>query len=266
MASQSRTHEEWIIPLVATLALHALLAAGLVIAGWFVVIEPPPPEEDDDEVDIERPRPRPAVPEVKLPEPVKVVLPEPPPLALPERPSQPRAASRAQVQPEQLPPRLDEPPAGVEGDQGGDPITLPDVYVSGDVEVGLGRGGGTGGPGGPGRAKETPGEGGTAPPAPVSIAAIKKRAMPVGDVAYLSTRDYPDQARRLGIGGEVKVRLVVDATGKVVKRTLVKKLGHGLDELAMTLAAKLRFEPAVDADDRAVSSIVVWNFDFVPPE
>ncbi len=266
MASQSRTLEEWIIPVAATLVLHLLLAAGLIIAGWFVVLEPVPEEEETEFEPEPEPKPRLVIPPIKLPEPVKVVEPEPPKV-IPDR-TVPRTAARAQVRSTDQPPPqpVDQPPAGVDGVEGGETIKLPDVYVSGDVEVGLGRPGGPGGPGGGGSAKEPAGEGGSGPPAPVSIAAIKKRAKPVGDVGFVSTRDYPEEARRLGIGGDVKVRLVVDATGKVVKRTLVKKLGYGLDELAMALAAKLRFEPALDADDRAVSSVVVWNFDFVPPD
>ncbi|HTM20626.1 MAG TPA: TonB family protein [Kofleriaceae bacterium] len=272
MASQSRARgEELAIPAVLTLALHALLAIGLVIAGWFARIEPPPPKQDD-EVDIEPPRPRPPPAPIVVP---RVALPEPRPLPPPPDPAAPRSpalvhVSRAPAAPDPArpPPPTTEPPAGSDtAPAEGDPIVLPDVFVgSGDVEVGHGTRGGTGGRGGGGTGNQPQGTGGTGPPAPVSIASIKKRALPIGEVDYVSIRDYPDEAKKLGIGGEIKIRLVVDDAGRVTDRTPINKLGHGLDQLAMRIAAKLRFEPAVDSADRKVSSIVVWKFTFVPPE
>jgi len=274
MSSSRSSSEDLIIPAVATLGFHVLLAIGLVLAGRYADHTPPVPEET--EVDVEPPPPPP--PQVQP----RVVLPEPPPPPPPVEPPPeqpppvvaPRVAQRDTPAPPRLPPPPDqpppppqeEPPAGSEGVPGGEPIVLPDVYVNGDVEVGHGTRQGTGGSGG-GTGTQNAGQGGTAPPqpAPVSIAAIKKRAQPIGDVDYLSTRDYPDEARKLGLEGRVQVRLLIDATGKVTKRTLLTKLGHGLDELAMKLAATIRFEPALDANDRPVPSIVVWGFDFILP-
>jgi periplasmic protein TonB len=250
MASQSRTRtEELAIPAVLTIAVHVLLAVGLVIAGGFADHRPPPPKPED-EVDIEpppRPRPLPlvALPVVPLPEP----KPPPPPLEVPRVPPPVRAAAHppTAAPPPEPPPITSAPPAGnPDAPAEGNPITLPDVYV--------------------GTPPRPAGAGGTRPPAPVSVASIKKRALPIGDVDYVSLRDYPEAARKLSISGEVKVRLIVDEHGNVTDRTLVKKLGHGLDELAMSLAAKLRFEPAVDSEDREVRSVVVWSFEFVAPE
>jgi TonB family protein len=95
---------------------------------------------------------------------------------------------------------------------------------------------------------------------------IKQLAMPKGDYGYVLSKDYPPEAKRLAIEGTLKVRLVVDATGKVVSATLLDHLGHGLDELALSQARGFAFTPARDADDRPVTSVVVWTFRMTPPK
>jgi TonB family protein len=79
-------------------------------------------------------------------------------------------------------------------------------------------------------------------------------------------KDYPAEARALGIEGAIHVRLIIDELGKVKARMLLDKLGHGLDELAMKYAAELAFEPAKDADDHAVTSVEVWTFTMTLPK
>jgi len=126
---------------------------------------------------------------------------------------------------------------------------------------GTGKGGGKGSGDGTGD-----GSGSGPPPPPVSIAAIKVPAKPKGDFDYLEIgKNYPPEAKRLGIEGELKARLVVDATGKVTSVRLLGSLGHGLDELATTQARKLTFEPARDTNDQPVTSVVVWTFTFTLP-
>jgi len=119
-----------------------------------------------------------------------------------------------------------------------------------------GQGGGTGAGSGSGSTTELP--------KAMSVATIKKRAMPKGDYGYF--KDYPAEARQLGIEGSIKVRLLVDDTGKVRSATLINKLGHGLDELAVARAKEIEFEPALDSDDRPVSSIVTWTFHMTLPK
>ena len=79
-------------------------------------------------------------------------------------------------------------------------------------------------------------------------------------------RDYPTQARQAGIEGVIRVRLLVSATGVVTKATLLSRLGHGLDELALRRSQQLQFLPALDSNDKPVASIVVWVFRFALPE
>lgn len=155
---------------------------------------------------------------------------------------------------------------------GGDPtISMPDIAPSATgvgVAVGkrntghIGRGGSGGGTGsgvGSGSAE--------APPIPVSIATIKTRALPKGDNSYFDAgKDYPAEARQLGIEGPIRVRLVVDDKGKVKAAVLLNRLGHGLDELALERSKRIEFEPAKDTDDKPVSSVVVWTFNMTLPK
>ncbi|HWU91261.1 MAG TPA: energy transducer TonB, partial [Kofleriaceae bacterium] len=79
-------------------------------------------------------------------------------------------------------------------------------------------------------------------------------------------KDYPAEARRLGIEGAIRVRLLVDDKGKVKSAVLLNKLGHGLDELALARARQMEFEPARDTEDRVVSSTLVWTFNMTLPK
>jgi len=120
-----------------------------------------------------------------------------------------------------------------------------------------GSGGGTGGGTGSGTANDKP----------MSVATIKTRAMPKGDYAYFQAgKDYPPEARQLGIQGPIRVRLVVDEHGKVTATRLLNSLGHGLDELALTRAKSIEFDPAKDSNDQPVTSVVIWTFDMRLPE
>ncbi|HET9627032.1 MAG TPA: TonB family protein, partial [Kofleriaceae bacterium] len=102
---------------------------------------------------------------------------------------------------------------------------------------------------------------------PMSVATIKTRALPKADYAYLGIgKDYPAEARTLGIEGDLRVRLIVDEHGKVKSRVLLNKLGHGLDELALQRAGEIEFEPAKDSNDQPVTSIVVWTFHMTIPK
>ena len=90
---------------------------------------------------------------------------------------------------------------------------------------------------------------------------IKTRAIPKRDYAQLNLgAGYPAEARARGIQGDIRVQLIVDSTGKVRSPVLLNGLGYGLDELALTQAAQLEFEPAKDLDDRPLTTVVVWTF------
>jgi len=73
--------------------------------------------------------------------------------------------------------------------------------------------------------------------------------------------DYTDEARQLHIQGTVILDVIVraDGTGKVNK--VVRALGYGLDEKAIEMFEKWRFEPGtIDGKPVAVQLQVVVNF------
>jgi len=56
---------------------------------------------------------------------------------------------------------------------------------------------------------------------------------------------YTDEARHLGIQGEVALSVVFEATGAIRVVGVVKSLGYGLDQAAEQAAAQIRFKPAL---------------------
>lgn len=55
---------------------------------------------------------------------------------------------------------------------------------------------------------------------------------------------YTDEARRLKLEGEVLLEVLFGANGQVHVNRVVRGLGHGLDEAAVTAASQMRFKPA----------------------
>ena len=73
--------------------------------------------------------------------------------------------------------------------------------------------------------------------------------------------EYTDEARRLGIEGEVLVNVVFLAGGQVKIEGVAKGLGHGLDEAAIRAAQQIRFKPAIQ-DGHAVDFPAVIHIVF----
>ncbi len=260
----------WDSPLVlaiaGTLALHVIA----LTAGDALVVTMParswvaPPHVELVEVEVPpvlQPPPPPPPPVAPPPEPqVQEVKPAPRPQVARATPSQVRTA------PEPPPTRTEEPVVG-----GGDEVVHMDNIAPAATGVGVAVGkrstgrigrGGTGGGTGAGS-----GSGSAELDKPMSVATIKTRALPKGDYGYFDAgKEYPAEARALGIEGAIRVRLVVDEHGKVKSQVLLNRLGHGLDELAMKRAAEIEFEPAKDTDDHPVTSVVVWTFTMTLPK
>ncbi|HTL34859.1 MAG TPA: TonB family protein [Kofleriaceae bacterium] len=187
---------------------------------------------------------------------------------------QPHVAKTA-TRPTQPPPPTELPPPTTTpstDDSGGAPVVAMDDIAPAATGVAVAKGprttgkigrGGTGGGTGAGSGTGTS----DAPPTPVSVATIKSRAMPKGDFSYVdASKDYPAEAKTLGIEGQIRVRLIVDEAGAVKSAVLLNKLGHGLDELALERAKKIVFDPAKDTDDKPVSSVVIWTFNMTLPK
>jgi TonB family protein len=56
---------------------------------------------------------------------------------------------------------------------------------------------------------------------------------------------YSDEARKLGLEGEVLVEVIFPSTGPVQVVRVTRGLGHGLDEAAVRAAQQIRFKPAL---------------------
>lgn len=266
-AGRVRWDSPFVLAAAGTIAIHVLL----ITAGDAVTVLNPyraaPPAPHVEIVEVE-------IPPVIQPEPVKpAVQPEvrTEPVVQKTVDRTPVRAIRATTPP---PPVPDQPPETTATQpSGGDQVVTLDEAPPGATGVGVaigkrtsqhvGRGGtgtGTGAGSGAGAATEVAA-------APVSVATIKKRAMPRGDYGYFEAgKDYPTEARQLGIEGAIRVRLIVDGGGKVTSSVLLNKLGHGLDELALERARKIEFDPARDTDDHPVTSVVVWTFNMTLPK
>ncbi|MCL2178793.1 MAG: TonB family protein, partial [Cystobacterineae bacterium] len=55
---------------------------------------------------------------------------------------------------------------------------------------------------------------------------------------------YPEEARKAGVEGTVRLRLWVDAQGKVNRVKVLRGVGYGLDEAAQKAIAQFKFKPA----------------------
>lgn len=266
-----RLDSPFVLATAGTLAIHTLFVIAIDAVTVIYPYIPRPPAPRVELVEVEVPPPPPAPPK---PPPPPVVKEQPPPVKT-EPQEQPKPRQRVAARPveDQPPPPPDQPPPPPDPTPaGGDEVVqMEDIApaargvpvkqgkrTNGHVGRG-GSGGGTGAGSGSGTADE-------APP-PVSVATIKKAAMPKGDYSYFNTgTDYPAEAKQLGIEGPIRVRLIVDTEGKVKQATLLNRLGHGLDELALSRARQIVFEPARDTADRAVTSVVVWTFHMTLPK
>lgn len=56
---------------------------------------------------------------------------------------------------------------------------------------------------------------------------------------------YSEEARKLGLEGEVLVQVTFPASGPVQVVRVMSGLGHGLDEAAVRAAQQIRFRPAL---------------------
>lgn len=262
--------------LAGTIAIHLILLVAADAVVYYNPYHPDPPAPRIELVQVEVPpivKPAPPPPAVReLPAPIPHDEPRPEPR--PTRAPAVRTATRSTPPPPSAEPPPPTTTTAPEPAAGGDQVVTLDEAPPGAVGVPVavgrrtsqhvGRGGSGGGTGAGSGAGSGPGEAG---PAPVSVATIKKRALPRGDYGYFDAgRDYPPEARQLGIEGPIRVRLVVDDQGRVKSAVLLNKLGHGLDELALERAKQIQFDPARDTDDHAVTSVVVWTFNMTLPK
>jgi TonB family protein len=122
---------------------------------------------------------------------------------------------------------------------GGSEAGAGNLFGKGDV--GVVPGSGTSGGGG-GTAISGLGRGSGAPglPAQTTILKTNREAKPI----QTARATYPPLALRMGMEGDVTIRIEVDTEGKVTKAEIMKRAGAGFDEEALKAVKQSRFEPA----------------------
>ena len=258
MAGEARA-----IPIVATLAIHGLFAAGLHAAeGMVSRARPPSPMEVSFEV--KPPPPPPPPPQVEPPPPLPP--PEEKPKLAEKKP--PKKVATVKEPPREPPPEAPPPAPGPPDDQ---PPAAQRVYVMPGggmvVNPGSATGTATGRPGGTGKGTGgggPPGSTGTGPRA-VPLASVSRMPEALGDYDYMSTKEYPAVAKRDGIEGEVLVRLLVGPDGRVAETKLARGLGGGLSEKALEVGRRIRFRPALDENGAPVATWITWKVTFRIP-
>jgi periplasmic protein TonB len=176
---------------------------------------------------------------------------------------QPLPASRGQA-PKPVPREFTIPPAMVLNTSPKLPVQMalfeaPDVNISSpDIGDPLGRiGSPSGGPGGPlgignlgtdgiGEGPGGPRQGtrGSSPP-------LKLTRAP--QVIYQEDPEYSDEARKAHYEGVVILAFDVDTSGRAVNIRVVRSLGLGLDEKAITAVTRWKFRPAVAGNKTVVA-------------
>ncbi|MFY9528349.1 MAG: energy transducer TonB [Candidatus Acidiferrales bacterium] len=133
------------------------------------------------------------------------------------------------------------------------------------ASAGFGNGVAIGGSGGQGHGIVQQGlfadEHAAAPASKVHQVAASPVAQPV-EITYKPRPVYTDEARNLKIEGEVLLEAVFTAAGQLQVQRVVRGLGHGLDESAMSAARAIRFKPAHTADGQPVDSTAIVHIVF----
>ncbi len=79
---------------------------------------------------------------------------------------------------------------------------------------------------------------------PVFFVAVEEMPEPIGGIAAIQSKIvYPEIAKRAGVQGRVFVKAYVDENGNVTKVELIRGIGAGCDEAAMTAVQSVKFKP-----------------------
>jgi protein TonB len=73
---------------------------------------------------------------------------------------------------------------------------------------------------------------------------------------------YPEEAKKAGIEGTVRLRITVDFEGRVVEVKVLSGPGYGLDEAAREALKRFKFKPAMKGGE-AVSTTITYNYTFL---
>jgi periplasmic protein TonB len=140
-------------------------------------------------------------------------------------------------------------------ESGGSEAGSGNVFAKGELDVipGSGMGGGRGTASlGPGRGPGTPGD--AAPNTPVRI---NREAKPMQTVRAT----YPPMALRMGLEGDVTLRISIDSEGNVTDAEIIKSGGAGFDDEALKAVKQARFQPAQN-ESRNVPAVFTYVYRF----
>lgn len=93
------------------------------------------------------------------------------------------------------------------------------------------------------------------PPPPVYVKVLPE-AVEVPQVPY------PPAARRQQVEGTVTLQVTVGPNGRVLRVSVVRGIGFGLDEAAMRALKSARFKPAVGSDGKAMVYTIRYRYTF----
>lgn len=96
----------------------------------------------------------------------------------------------------------------------------------------------------------------------IEIYEVMPPAVPAEPLSDTMMTDYSADAIEHDVWRRAWLLLDVDAKGFVRRLKVLDRPGYGLDSIAVSEAFKLQFNPARDASDRPVSSLVVWFFEW----
>jgi protein TonB len=180
-------------------------------------------------------QPKPTLPPLAKEEPVKPVE------------TKPASTARSETVPNFA------PTAPLEG--GGSEAGAGNLYGKGDVPVvpGSGTAGGGGGTADSGLGR---GSGAAGLPAP-TVLRTNREAKPIQTVRAA----YPPMALRMGMEGDVTLKIEVDPEGKVTKAEITKSDGADFDEEALKAVKQSRFEPA-QRDGKNVPAEFIYIYRF----
>jgi protein TonB len=239
-----------LLGLIIGLGLHAAVLGGLARVhpgAWNSKL----PQTVELEV-IEQPPPPPPV--------VEAPRPEPPP---PPRPVVVRRVAVKAPAPAPPPPPNQEPPP-TPPPEAAPPtfgVTM-DSVVTGDSAVAV--------PVGSTLMTKERTAGPPTPPAPTTVIEGPPSFSPVAETAigeearllHEEKGDYPDEARRMGLGGQVLLRVGIDRRGVVRSVRVIKKAGYGFDEAAARALWKFKWAPARTREGTPVDILITYKYTF----
>ncbi len=79
---------------------------------------------------------------------------------------------------------------------------------------------------------------------PVYFVAVEEMPEPIGGIQAIQSKIvYPEIAKRAGVEGRVYILAFVDEKGTVTKAEVIKGIGAGCDEAALSAVKKTKFKP-----------------------